>query len=298
MSCSESCAASPPGPSSACSWSWRTAFPNCREMPTPRTFIGMAIIGLMMVVLTHAFGHPYVDGVGYGVIQSTLDNKMTSAGLLALLFVAEDARDHDQSRMRRLRRHLLAVALSRSHPGRGLRPRGGHDPSARRPDRAFGGDRRHGRDGWRGHRRRHDRHRHGLRNDARLRHHRSRDRRRRGRGRHPADADWRNDLYDQTAPSRPPHPEGAAHQSLSGQAGSGHHGAAFHPGQGWNNAERSNRRRKTPTICAPSSSSARAGSSASFRRARVCGANLKAIRTCWSNVSSKAAPSFAGTSIS
>ena len=31
----------------------------------------------MMVVLTHFFGHPYVDGVGYGVIQSTLDNKMT-----------------------------------------------------------------------------------------------------------------------------------------------------------------------------------------------------------------------------
>jgi chloride channel protein, CIC family len=28
-----------------------------------------------------------VDGVGYGVIQSTLDNQMTSAGLLALLFV-------------------------------------------------------------------------------------------------------------------------------------------------------------------------------------------------------------------
>jgi chloride channel protein, CIC family len=39
-----------------------------------------------MVVLTRFFGHPYVDGVGYGVIQSTLDNKMTSIGLLALLF--------------------------------------------------------------------------------------------------------------------------------------------------------------------------------------------------------------------
>ena len=45
------------------------------------------MVGLMMVGLTHAFGHPYVDGVGYGVIQSTLDNDMTSAGLLALLFV-------------------------------------------------------------------------------------------------------------------------------------------------------------------------------------------------------------------
>jgi chloride channel protein, CIC family len=38
------------------------------------------------VVLTHAFGHPYVDGVGYSVIQSILDKNMTSAGLLALLF--------------------------------------------------------------------------------------------------------------------------------------------------------------------------------------------------------------------
>jgi chloride channel protein, CIC family len=41
----------------------------------------------MMVVMTRTFGHPYVDGVGYGVIQSVLDNKMASAGLLALLFV-------------------------------------------------------------------------------------------------------------------------------------------------------------------------------------------------------------------
>jgi CIC family chloride channel protein len=47
----------------------------------------MGIIGLMMVAMTRAFGHPYVDGVGYGVIQSVLDNKMASAGLLALLFV-------------------------------------------------------------------------------------------------------------------------------------------------------------------------------------------------------------------
>jgi CIC family chloride channel protein len=46
----------------------------------------MAMIGLMMVLLTHAFGHPYIDGVGYGVIQATLDKEMTSAGLLALLF--------------------------------------------------------------------------------------------------------------------------------------------------------------------------------------------------------------------
>jgi CIC family chloride channel protein len=40
----------------------------------------------MMVVLTRVFGHSYVDGVGYGVIQSVLDGKMTAVGLLMLLF--------------------------------------------------------------------------------------------------------------------------------------------------------------------------------------------------------------------
>ena len=49
--------------------------------------VGMAVVGAMMVALTHAFGHPYVDGVGYGVIQSILNKGMTAAGLLALLFV-------------------------------------------------------------------------------------------------------------------------------------------------------------------------------------------------------------------
>src|ERR1700744_6480645 len=62
-------------------------FPKLPGNAYTQNILGMALIGLMMVVLTHAFGHPYIDGVGYGVIQSTLDNQMTSAGLLALLFV-------------------------------------------------------------------------------------------------------------------------------------------------------------------------------------------------------------------
>ena len=62
-------------------------FPKLPGNAYTQNILGMAVIGLMMVGLTHAFGHPYVDGVGYGVIQSTLDNKMTAAGLLALLFV-------------------------------------------------------------------------------------------------------------------------------------------------------------------------------------------------------------------
>jgi chloride channel protein, CIC family len=62
-------------------------FPKLPGNAYTQNILGMAVVGLMMVVLTHAFGHPYVDGVGYGVIQSTLDNQMPSAGLLALLFV-------------------------------------------------------------------------------------------------------------------------------------------------------------------------------------------------------------------
>jgi chloride channel protein, CIC family len=62
-------------------------FPKLPGNAYTQNMIGMAAIGFMMVFLTHTFGHPYVDGVGYGVIQSILDNKMTSAGLLALLFV-------------------------------------------------------------------------------------------------------------------------------------------------------------------------------------------------------------------
>ena len=62
-------------------------FPKLPGNSYTQNMVGMAVIGLMMVGLIHAFGHPYVDGVGYGVIQSVLDEKMTGAGLLALLFV-------------------------------------------------------------------------------------------------------------------------------------------------------------------------------------------------------------------
>ena len=89
----------------------------------------------MMVVLTHAFGHPYVDGVGYGVIQSILDRQMTAAGLLALLFVLKLLATTDQPRLRRLRRHLLALALPRRDARRRLRRRRRHHPAACRLDR-------------------------------------------------------------------------------------------------------------------------------------------------------------------
>jgi CIC family chloride channel protein len=61
-------------------------FPKLPGNVYTQNIIGMALVGLMMIGLTHAFGHSYVDGVGYGVIQSVLDKSMTATGLLVLLF--------------------------------------------------------------------------------------------------------------------------------------------------------------------------------------------------------------------
>ena len=62
-------------------------FPKLPGNEYTQNIVGMAILGLMMVALTHAFGHSYVDGVGYSVIQAIFDQKMTAVGLLALLFL-------------------------------------------------------------------------------------------------------------------------------------------------------------------------------------------------------------------
>ena len=62
-------------------------FPKLPGNEYTQNIVGMAILGLMMVVLTHVFGHSYVDGVGYSVIQAIFDQKMTAVGLLALLFL-------------------------------------------------------------------------------------------------------------------------------------------------------------------------------------------------------------------
>ncbi len=131
----------------------------------------------------------------------------------------EARRHHRQPRLRGLGRHLLAVPLPRGDARRRLRRGGRRRPAACGPHRAVGGDRGHGGDGRRRDRRRDDRDRHDLRDDARLRHHRPGDRRGGGGGRRPARPDRRDDLHRQAAPSRPSHPQGAAHQSLSGAAG-------------------------------------------------------------------------------
>lgn len=62
-------------------------FPKLPGNEYTQNIVGMTIIGLMMVGLTHMFGEPYINGVGYSVIQSILNQKMTAVGLLALLFV-------------------------------------------------------------------------------------------------------------------------------------------------------------------------------------------------------------------
>ena len=61
-------------------------FPKLPGGVYTQNVVGMALIGLMMVGLTNAFGHSYIDGVGYGVIQTILDKGMTATGLLVLLF--------------------------------------------------------------------------------------------------------------------------------------------------------------------------------------------------------------------
>ncbi len=61
-------------------------FPKLPGNLYTQNIIGMTLVGLMMVGLTHAFGHSYVDGVGYGAIQSILDKDMTATNLLVLLF--------------------------------------------------------------------------------------------------------------------------------------------------------------------------------------------------------------------
>ncbi len=50
---------------------------------------GMAAIGAMMVGFSHLYGHPFVNGVGYGVIQSILEGGMTIPALLLVLGVAK-----------------------------------------------------------------------------------------------------------------------------------------------------------------------------------------------------------------
>ncbi len=137
-------------------------FPELPGNVYTQNIVGMTLVGLMMIGLTHAFGHSYVDGVGYGVIQSVLDQNSHGRSASGAPLRPQAAGDHDQPRLRRFGRHLLALALPWRDARRGFRRRRRSSPPALRRDRAFGGDRRDGGDGRRRNRRRHDRHRHGF----------------------------------------------------------------------------------------------------------------------------------------
>ncbi|MCK1462970.1 chloride channel protein [Bradyrhizobium sp. 2] len=62
------------------------SFPRLSNNEYIQNAVGMTTIGAMMVAFTHTFGHSYVDGVGYSVIQAIFDQRMSAIGLLALLF--------------------------------------------------------------------------------------------------------------------------------------------------------------------------------------------------------------------
>ena len=212
-------------------------FPKLSGNEYVQNIIGMSSIGLMMVVLTHAFGHSYVDGVGYSVIQEILDHKMTAAGLLALLFVLK----------------LVATTVSLGCGASG----GIFSPSlylgatlgaafaaatnsilaSFRANAIFGRNRWNGGHRRRRYGRRHDGDRDGIRNDARLRDHRSGYRCGGVGGRRQARTRQRDDLHGQAAPPRSPHSEGAAYQPLSGEAGPGHHGAPLYRRQSRNDTK-------------------------------------------------------------
>jgi len=61
-------------------------FPRLPGNAYTQNILGMAMVGAMMVALSHLYGHSYIDGVGYAVIQSILDQHMTAIGLLIVLF--------------------------------------------------------------------------------------------------------------------------------------------------------------------------------------------------------------------
>jgi CIC family chloride channel protein len=51
-----------------------------------RHVLGMALVGVLILVLYETFGHYYVEGVGYATIQAILVGNMYAPGLLFLLF--------------------------------------------------------------------------------------------------------------------------------------------------------------------------------------------------------------------
>jgi chloride channel protein, CIC family len=59
------------------------------ENPYLRNIVGMTLIGVLIYALFVAFGHYYVQGVGYSTIQAILNGDLTLPALLLLLFVSK-----------------------------------------------------------------------------------------------------------------------------------------------------------------------------------------------------------------
>jgi chloride channel protein, CIC family len=54
-----------------------------------RHVVGMLLVGVLMYALLEAFGHYYVEGVGYATVQAILMGQLAGAGLLLLLFICK-----------------------------------------------------------------------------------------------------------------------------------------------------------------------------------------------------------------
>ncbi len=59
------------------------------ENPYLRHAIGMLLVGVLIYVLFHFYGHYYVEGVGYATIQALLTSQLAPLAILPLLYVAK-----------------------------------------------------------------------------------------------------------------------------------------------------------------------------------------------------------------
>jgi chloride channel protein, CIC family len=57
--------------------------------PYARHILGMLLVGILIYALHRNFGHYYVEGVGYATVQAIVFGQLTTAWLLALLFLCK-----------------------------------------------------------------------------------------------------------------------------------------------------------------------------------------------------------------
>ena len=190
-------------------------FPKIKN-PYLRHIVGMLMVGTLMYALLRYQGHYFVEGVGYATIQAILHRSACRRRTAARPVLRQAVCHLGESGLRRLRRHLLALAVHGRDAGRRLwRHRQHARRRARRRHRHLR-HHRHGGDGRRRHRRGDDRGHHDLRDDPRLRHHHA-DHRRGGAGnRRAPPALAREHLHHQAGHPRPSDPEGAARQHVPG----------------------------------------------------------------------------------